>query len=80
MKMFWQNTPGSKQHWLYVGPTKGEALRSATLGMVYEINPTAFTVYKDRRHSPWQSREFITQMETLDEAKGLLQTLVGAEV
>jgi hypothetical protein len=48
--------------------------------MVYEVGPAAFTVYKDRRQAPWGNREFITQMETLDEAKGLLQTLVGAEV
>jgi hypothetical protein len=50
--------------------------------MVYEVGPAAFTVYKEYRREQWDvnSREFITQMETLDEAKGLLQTLAGAEV
>jgi hypothetical protein len=80
MSMIWHNSPGSRQHWLYVGPTAGEARRSAARGMVYEVGPAAFTVYQDRRQAPWGNREFITQMETLDEAKGLLQTLVGAEV
>ena len=66
----------SRQHWLY------DERSNRILGMVYEVGPAAFTVYKEYRREQWNvnSREFITQMETLDEAKGLLQTLVGAEV
>lgn len=66
----------SRQHWLY------DEQNNRILGMVYEVGPAAFTVYKEYRREQWDvsSREFITQMETLDEAKGLLQTLVGAEV
>jgi hypothetical protein len=65
----------SRQHWLY------DERNNRILGMVYEVGPAAFTVYKEYRREQWNvnSREFITQMETLDEAKGLLQTLVGAE-
>jgi hypothetical protein len=66
----------SRQHWLY------DEQNNRILGMVYEVGPAAFTVYKEYRREQWNvnSRKFITQMETLDEAKGLLQTLVGAEV
>jgi hypothetical protein len=66
----------SRQHWLY------DERSNRILGMVYEVGPAAFTVYKEYRREQWDvsSREFITQMETLDEAKGLLQTLAGAEV
>jgi hypothetical protein len=66
----------SRQHWLY------DERSNRILGMVYEVGPAAFTVYKENRREQWDvnSREFITQMETLDEAKGLLQTLAGAEV
>jgi hypothetical protein len=66
----------SRQHWLY------DERSNRILGMVYEVGPAAFTVYKENRREQWDvsSRGFITQMETLDEAKGLLQTLAGAEV
>jgi hypothetical protein len=78
MSMIWRHTTGvnSRQHWLY--DERGNRI----LGMVYEVGPAAFTVFKEYRREQWNvnSREFITQMETLDEAKGLLQTLVGAEV
>jgi hypothetical protein len=77
MSMIWRHTTGvnSRQHWLH------DERSNRTLGMVYEVGPAAFTVYKEnRRQASWQSRVFITQMETLDEAKGLLQTLAGAEV
>ena len=76
MKTTWQYTPGSKQHWLY----KGSSIGGRVLGMVYEVNPTAFTVYRDSPPTGWANREFIAEMPTLDEAKGLLQTLVGAQL
>ena len=80
MKTFWHNTPGSKQHWLYRG--SGISSASRVLGMIYEVNPTAFTVYKENRPETWQqaSREFITQVESLEEAQGLLLTLVNSRI
>jgi len=76
----WQHSPGSKQHWLYRG--SGISNASRVLGMVYEVNPTAFTVYKEVPHQTWQQaqREFITQVETLEEAQGLLLTLVNSRI
>jgi hypothetical protein len=76
----WQHSPGSKQHWLYRG--SGISNASRILGMVYEVNPTAFTVYKEVPHQTWQQaqREFITQVETLEEAQGLLLTLVNSRI
>ena len=78
MSMIWRHTTGvnSRQHWLH------DERSNRTLGMVYEVGPAAFTVYKENRREQWDvsRRRFITQMETLDEAKGLLQTLAGAEV
>jgi hypothetical protein len=79
MKTTWHNTPGSKQHWLYKGSSIGA---SAVLGMIYEVNPTAFTVYKENKKAAWQqaNREFITQVESLEEAQGLLLTLVNSRI
>lgn len=76
MKTVWTNTPGSKQHWLYRG-----TVGSRTLGMVYEVNPTAFTVYRELPASSWDvnRREFLAEMPTLDEAKDLLMTVVGSQ-
>ena len=75
----WHNSPGSKQHWLYKGSSIGA---SAVLGMIYEVNPTAFTVYKENKKATWQqaNREFITQVESLEEAQGLLLTLVNSRI
>ena len=79
MKTTWQHSPGSKQHWLYKGSSIGA---SAVLGMIYEVNPTAFTVYKENKKATWQqaNREFITQVESLEEAQGLLLTLVNSRI
>ena len=79
MKHTWHNTPGSKQHWLYKGSSPGA---SRVLGMVYVVNPTAFGVYREHHPNPttWNNREFITQVETLEEAKGLLLTLVNSRI
>lgn len=76
MTTTWHYTPGSKQHWLYRGTYGGPIL-----GMVYEVNPTAFTVYKERPTPSWDvsHREFIAEMPTLDDAKGLLMTIVGSQ-
>lgn len=76
MTTTWQYTPGSRQHWLYGGTYGG-----TILGMVYEVNPTAFTVYREYIRPAWTAgnREFIAEMPTLDEAKGLLMTIVGSQ-
>ena len=76
----WHNSPGSKQYWLYRG--SGVSSASRILGMVYEVNPTAFTVYKENKKAAWQqaNREFITQVESLEEAQGLLLTLVNSRI
>jgi hypothetical protein len=79
MKHTWHNSPGSKQHWLYKGSSTGA---SAVLGMIYEVNPTAFTVYRENYPDParWNTREFITQVESLEQALGLLLTLVNSRI
>jgi len=76
----WQHSPGSRQHWLYRG--SGISNASRIVGMVYEVNPTAFTVYKENKKAAWQqaNREFIAQVETLEEAQGLLLTLVNSRI
>jgi Ni,Fe-hydrogenase I large subunit len=76
----WQHSPGSKQHWLYRG--SGISNASRILGMIYEVNPTAFTVYKEIPPQVWNvsTREFVTQVETLEEAQGLLLTLVNSRI
>jgi len=75
MNTNWRNTPGSKQHWLY----RGRSFSGRILGMVYEVNPTAFTVYRENYPDParWNTREFVTQVETLEEAQGLLFLPLG---
>jgi hypothetical protein len=80
MNTNWRNTPGSKQHWLYRG-TAYSGFRGRILGMVYEVNPTAFTVYKEKIPASWEAanREFLAEMPTLDEAKDLLMTVVGSQ-
>jgi len=77
-KTTWYYSPGSRQHWLH----KGSAPSSRIIGMVYEVSPTAFTVYREHYRNPatWSNREFLATMPTLDEAKDLLQTITGAEL
>jgi hypothetical protein len=76
----WQHSTGSRQHWLYRGSGVSSAPR--ILGMIYEVNPTAFTVYKETKKWNWSiaKREFIAQVETLEEAQGLLLTLVNSRI
>ena len=80
MKTTWHHAPGSRQHWLYKGTSVGGTSR--ILGMIYEVNPTAFTVYKELRPQAWDipRREFIAQVESLGEAQGLLLTLVNSRI
>jgi hypothetical protein len=75
----WHNTPGSKQHWLYKGSSVGA---SRIIGMIYEVNPKAFTVYREHYNNPstWNNREFLAELPTLDEAKDFLQTIAGARL
>jgi hypothetical protein len=80
MKTSWQHSPGSKQHWLHHGSSYTGSI--AILGMVYEANPTAFIVYRENHKNPttWHTRTFLAEMPTLDEAKDLLQTVVGSQL
>jgi hypothetical protein len=50
--------------------------------MIYEVSPSAFTVYKEMPQQTWDipRREFITQVESLEEAQGLLLTLVNSRI
>ena len=75
----WQHSPGSRQHWLYAGQSIGA---SGILGMIYEVNPTAFTVYREVPKFSWDQarREFIAQVETLEEAQGLLITITSSRI
>jgi hypothetical protein len=75
----WQHSPGSKQHWLYKGSSIGA---SRIIGMIYEVNPNAFTVYRELglNHTAWNNREFLAELPTLDEAKDFLQTIAGARL
>lgn len=79
MKTTWHHAPGSMQHWLYKGSSVGPPSR--TLGMIYEVNPTAFTVYRELPQAAWDinRREFLAEMPTLGEAKDLLMTIVGSQ-
>jgi hypothetical protein len=60
----------------------GGTLRTGILGMIYEVNPTAFTVYRESPQQTWDipRREFIAQVESLGEAQGLLLTLVNSRI
>ena len=80
MNTRWRNTPGSKQHWLYRGSGLS-GFSGRILGMVYEVNPTSFSVYKEKTPASWEAnnREFLAEMHTLDEAKDLLMTVVGSQ-
>ena len=65
-----------RQHWLY-----GDG---RVRGLVYALNPSAFTVYQEGSEPAgskgWGVRDFLTQVDTLDEAKNLLQTIIGSQL
>jgi hypothetical protein len=60
-----------RHHWLYAN--------GKIRGQVYEVNPEAFSVYRETRSGPY-TREFLCTLPTLDEAKDFLQTIVGAQL
>jgi hypothetical protein len=74
----WHHAPGSKQHWLYRGTSSASGVR----GMIYEVNPNAFTVCREFPQQTWDiaRREFIAQVPTLEEAQGLLVTIVSSRI
>ena len=68
----WHTPTKSRQHWLYKN--------YMVCGLVYEINPTAFTLYLEiPAPSDRSNRDFIAQVSTLDEAKSLLITVVSSQ-
>lgn len=67
--MNWEHE--GRQHYLYGG--------RRIKGMVYEVNPETFSVYRETNAGPY-AREFLCTLPTLDEAKDFLQTIVGAQL
>jgi hypothetical protein len=61
-----------RQHWLYTTAS------ITTVGLVYEVQPDAYSVYgEDFGKNPF-ARKFLAVMPTLDEAKDLLLTVVNS--
>jgi hypothetical protein len=74
MKYLWKREHDSpRQHWLY-----RDTHRIENLGLVYEVNPTSFSVYI-KEDDGMLARRWVAEMPTLDEAKNLLLTLVGSQ-
>lgn len=74
MNYLWKREHGSpRQHWLY-----RDTHRIENLGLVYEVNPTSFSVYINEDDGLLLARRWVAEMPTLDEAKNLLMTLVGS--
>jgi hypothetical protein len=63
-----------RQHWLYTGELGGK--RAA--GLVYEVQPDAYSVYGEGFAKNPFARQFLAEMPTLDEAKDLLLTVVNS--
>lgn len=64
-----------RQHWLYAG----EVGNKRTVGLVYEVNPTAFSVYGEAYEKNTFARRFLGVMPTLEEAKDLLVTITASQ-
>lgn len=65
-----------RQHWLRAGSAKGI---SKTVGLVYEVQPDAFSVYgEDFEKNPF-ARKFLGVMPTLEEAKDMLVTITASQ-
>lgn len=65
-----------RQHWLHVDFESGY---SRAQGLVYEVQPDAFSVYgEDFEKNPF-ARKFLGVMPTIDEAKDLLLTITASQ-
>lgn len=76
MNYQWANdarTP--RQHWLHLGT----AAKPKAVGLVYEVQPDAFSVYgEDYEKNPY-ARKFLGVMPTLEEAKDMLVTITASQ-
>lgn len=67
----WYKDNVQRQHWLWAD--------NKTVGLVYEVNPTSFSVYgEDYAKNPY-ARVFLGIMPTLEEAKDLLLTITASQ-
>lgn len=70
---YWRHDSYSpRQHWLY--------LDNVPVGLVYEVNPTSFSVYGEDFGRNAFARMFLGVMPTLDEAKDMLVTLTHSRI
>lgn len=76
MNYHWRHDPTNRrQHWLHVVEGNIMTLK----GLVYEVQPDAFSVYgEDFEKNPF-ARKFLGVMPTIDEAKDLLLTITASQ-
>jgi hypothetical protein len=68
---WFQDLNSPRQHWLYAD--------KQTRGLVYEVQPDAYSVYgEDFAKNPF-ARKFLGVMPTLHEAKDLLLTITASQ-
>jgi hypothetical protein len=60
-----------RQHWLVVN--------GKSIGLVYEINPTSFSVYGENPSKNPYARVFLGVMPTLEEAQDFLVTITASQ-
>jgi hypothetical protein len=69
MKYIWINDPRTpRQHWLHMNT----ASHPKAVGLVYEVQPNAFSVYG-------VARKYLGVMPTLEEAKDMLVTITASQ-
>jgi hypothetical protein len=64
-----------RQHWLYIG----EVGSKRTAGLVYEVQPDAYSVYGEDFEKNSFARKHLGVMPTLDEAKDMLVTITASQ-
>jgi hypothetical protein len=65
------NSRNPRQHWLYMG--------TSIQGLVYEVQPDAFSVYGESFQRNPFARVFLGVMPTLEEAKDMLVTITASQ-
>lgn len=74
MKYLWRHDlTNRRQHWLH-----GDNI-TKVFGLVYEVNPNAFSVYGEGFQRNPFAREFLGVLPTLEEAKDLLVTVTASQ-
>lgn len=64
-----------RQHWLY----SGDVGSKRTIGLVYEVQPDAYSVYGEGFQRNPFARQFLGFMPTLEEAKDMLVTITASQ-